>query len=555
MASIALLAGSASVICMLFCGVKNAYAGSFKVQLEVAVCNANLVCEEMIGEDYAHCPSDCEAPPPPPPDPTPAEANTGGMQTGGGYGGFGSWNSVGSTGTAQQQIRIPPVLAPVRRPTQQVQTVIASSSAPTASSSPTGIDGLIRISPFTNHAVLDFKVFFPSLLTISWGKTPSYELGIVGDSEYHKVFSKELSDLEPRTRYYYHLELLDSLRRVTTYDGSFITASSNSKAKFPVIIDFAANPGARTDELEFSWNIGPGIDTIDEMISQLKADEDAATAVSDADKLDAPFVRLTRSEFGFAMDPFDGKVVYEGSGNHAADVGLVDGQRYFYSIFLMDKKGNYSTPAIVFHAHKASLEADAASKLKKGMPYDPLLDDGAVFVVDQGSDSAGNADSYPIDCQKSVTDRTVSANAGVSMRFLQDGTEISADSSEIQADGTKSLLIQVGPDGLSDSDTVSLCLYSYEKERWNQYVLSKTADGGRELLFPKLSSEISGKLHYQFAIGMLKYKGEIENLRKGDITFALPEKDTDPIMKILGFSALGLGLILSLFKWLRALFI
>ena len=46
---------------------KEASADSVNVRLEVSVCNANLVCEAVIGENYGSCPSDCEAPPPPPP--------------------------------------------------------------------------------------------------------------------------------------------------------------------------------------------------------------------------------------------------------------------------------------------------------------------------------------------------------------------------------------------------------------------------------------------------------------------------------------------------------
>lgn len=528
---------------------KKTEAASFKVQLEVAVCNANLACEPEIGEDYHYCPSDCEAPPPPPPDPTPTGPNIGGSQTGGGYygGGFGSWNST-NTATQQPQTAIPPL--PIKKP--NTQTVTASSSAPSSNTPASGIDGRIRISPFANRALLDFGTFYPSLLTISWGKTPSYEMGISGDSAYRKNFSKELSNLEPGTRYYYHIELLDTLKRVTTYDGAFLTASSDSKAQLPVIIDFSEKQGARPDELEFSWGIKAGFDTVESMIDSIAANEDADTVVSESDRLERPFVRLTRSEFYFPMDPYEGKVVYEGSGSHAVDSGLVDGHSYFYSIFMMDKKGNHSNPAIIFHLHDNRSDSQQSPKNNaKTDVYDPLLDDEAGLILDQAKEDPVGPDAYPIDCLGTAS------RSGTSipfMRFSQDGGEISSAFDPIEADGTKSLLIRVGSQGLDDSDVVSMCFYSYEKERWNHYILSKKSDGSRELIFPQLSSVTSGKLHYQFAIGVLKYKGEIEIVRKGNIIFDIPEKKTNSIAKVLGFSTASLIIILSILRWIKVLF-
>lgn len=522
---------------------KHAAAQSFKVQLEVAICNSNMVCEDVIGENYQYCPSDCEAPPPPP-IPTVPNSGTGGTQSGAGYQGFGTWASLQQnlpSSTTQPVVRPLPITRPVPdRPTSPSRADDQLQDQGPAESA-TGIDGMVTVAPFSDRATLNFKTFFPSLLTISWGKTAAHERGIIGDSMYHQNFSKELSDLDPGTRYYYHIELLDSLKRVSSYDGKFITAFLDSKARLPIVIDFSKSPGTRHDELEFSWNIKPGFDTVTSRIRELMLNDKTKLAEEGYDVDGKPFVRLVRTDSFFPTDPLEGKVVYEGSGSHAADTGLVGGREYFYSIFLMDKKGNFSVPAIYSHLHPKISEG-GSGRGALGALYDPLLDDGSAYDPDHVLNSGENELAYPTECLAAEKTGT----EGYEASFFQDGMAISSDHVRIEADGHRDLSIGVDGQALDPEDIVSGCFYSHAAGRWDRYIFSKNPDGSRRLIFPALSSVPGGKIRYQFSIGVLKYKGKMETLKSGEIVFNVADTNAGFPIKETALAIVGIWIIFKI---------
>jgi hypothetical protein len=568
-----------SVFCLFACFLasvflfyKNASAESFNVRLDVAICNNNMICEEVIGENYQYCPSDCEAPPPPPPATTTPETpgNSGGY-SGGGY----NEPPVGTaTGTSTT-----PLPGPIQNATSGSLTKPGIPAKPnvknpakgTAPQAPLatglGIDGIVRVAPFIDHATLNFRTFLPSLLTISWGKTGTYELGASGDTWYHQNFSTDIGNLDPGTRYYYHLELLDSVRRTVSYEGSFVTAFSDSESRLPLILDLAARQGARDDELVFTWNIKPGFDT----------------AVHDPELGQKPYVRLVRSDDHFPTDPLEGKVIYEGSSDHALDIGLVNGHAYFYSAFLLDKNGNKSSPAILYHLHSVKTKPDsstatnvATSNNGDRQVYDPLLNDGSTFNLADFPDSTSG--EYPVECDKLNSsaystlnmprDQGLTAALGdfgnsqnsnrestsdVSVKpykvtFMQDGSEILHKKGDWEADGEKKLFIRVRGPGLEDQDMVGACFFSYAVGRWNYYILTKNNDGSRELIFPELSSVSGGKIYYQFAMGVLKYKGKIEILEHGQITFNVADKRANFSAELIALSIAGISLIMLMVR-------
>jgi hypothetical protein len=55
-------------------------------------------------------------------------------------------------------------------------------------------------------------------------------------------------------------------------------------------------------------------------------------------------VVLVRAENGFAMHPDVGEIVYEGTASSALDENVVEGKKYYYSIFSLDAQGRLSFP-------------------------------------------------------------------------------------------------------------------------------------------------------------------------------------------------------------------
>ncbi len=538
-----------------FFSYKNAEADSFRVKLEVAICNHNLFCEDVIGENYQYCPSDCEAPPPPPTPVSPDTTTFG--QTGAGFTNLGSSSSGSLTGTGAgtgtSAATKPPAEQDPPPPTRPV-TSASSSDAAMSAASKVGIDGLVNVAPFVDRATLTFRTFFPSLLTISWGKTAMYEQGASAASSYRQNFSKEVTGLEPGIRYYYRLDLLDTLKRRVSYEGSFLTAFSDSRARLPFAVDLINRPGADPDMLEFSWNVKPGFDTVNKDIDEIFLNNMATEPAASYEAERQVFARLVRSDFSFPSDPFEGKVIYEGAGDHAVDVSLVSGRKYFYALFLMDKKGNYSAPAIISHDHVVSLKKpasdDAAAGVSgKGKVYDPLIDDDSAFVVGVDTDPK----EYPVMCSQSQADMgAISDFSYEKIKFIQDGKEMPFKDGKVTVDGTKKVVIKLEGGDLEQKDVAGACFFSHYAEQWNYYILTRNSDGSREVIFPALSSVFSGKKYYQFVIGVLKYKGEIETLTHGEIIFDIPKSRAGFSLKLAILGLVIFGLIFGIFKKKKA---
>ncbi|MDQ5912487.1 MAG: hypothetical protein QG568_702 [Patescibacteria group bacterium] len=158
----------------LFCSPSVVRASSVNIDLDVLVCNANLVCEDITGETYLSCPTDC--------DPPPVATTT--PNSGGGS------SSVSPSATS----------------TQIVNYVKESSVVAT-----------------TNSAVLSFKTLLSSVVSVYWGKTLDYEIGSLAEAWYHNDFKVKLENLEPNTKYYFKIDLKDSFQKIITYSGEFTT--------------------------------------------------------------------------------------------------------------------------------------------------------------------------------------------------------------------------------------------------------------------------------------------------------------------------------------------
>lgn len=553
---------------------KIAHAESVNVNLLVHVCNMNLICEDVIGENYGSCPSDCEAPPEPPaPTSTPpsTQPGTGGSQSGGGY----TDPNYGSTTSGYPMNPNFPNRPGTIRPGTNGQNNNANNAGnnhgqniqgqngpnnnggigagigtntgsvirPPGSIPQTGIDGPITIAPYTTRATLNFKTYLASLLNISWGETATYEKGSSADSWYHQNFSKDITGLEPGRKYYYRFQLIDSLGRESEYEGQFITASERSRAPLPVVVNFFVNSYVNQEDKESNsganlwWSIKPPLETILKDINE----RDLIKDVDDKEK--KIFVRLTRSEFGYPQDPFEGKVIYEGSGEQATDIGLKDEAVYLYSIFVMNGKGEYSAPAVLRYTHNPgypnNIDEDSPKNSSKNYKnpiqslFDPLLQDPNPIAIEKWSnpDDLTGFCGFSESVMPALSLKDTFSDAGneykndLSIQFLKGGQILPVISGLVSTDGSQKLIIRVKNPLFEDRDKVGICLFSKDSLTYTHYLLSKNVDGTFELIFPAISSIFSEKRDYQFTIGMIKYNGEEVVLERGEISFFIPSKN------------------------------
>ncbi|MFM2383869.1 MAG: hypothetical protein RIQ72_441 [Candidatus Parcubacteria bacterium] len=524
-----------------------ASAESVNVELLVAVCNANLICEDVIGENYGSCPSDCEAPPEPPAPPVVTPSIPGAP--------------MGSSGYTNTTIftNIPAIQNP-QTPNNQNNSNNTNNgfpegiqTKPDADLPKQGINGVISIAPDTNQVTVLFKTYLPSLLTISWGKTPTYEIGSSAEVSYRSNFATNIQNLEAGTVYYYRLALLDSIGRTIEYEGQFTTSNRFVKAPLPVATDFRARQGLQGTGIELTWNIESALTTLQQEYERTIQDTDPKNDMAEPNI----YVRLVRSEFGFPKEPLEGKVIYEGRGERVSDFDVIDDENYFYSLFILNQKGQYSSPNVIRLRYKnikdtlSSQQGGVGAKDASGTYYDPLIKDkDAVPLKDllEAEERMGYcgiaANLRPVFDTISASDSIQKQEKNILIRFLQDRKELEIKNEVVIGHDGGALTLHVEGSLLKKAEYLPLCLVSNQTGKQNQYLLSQNQDGSYELILPAFFHKSGTKNDYQFTLGMIEYKGEEMVLLRGEIQFETSQNSSS--RTFVRFSIFSLIVILVL---------
>lgn len=156
---------------------------------------------------------------------------------------------------------------------------------------------------------------------IRFGRTLAYEQGSVSGGVYRADHSTVLYGLEPGTRYYVQIEVINGRGvRSVMKETSFQTKSSVAVSVPPNVRHLTAVMSA--DDVRLAWEnpvLLPG-DTI----------------------------RVLRSHLFFPTSPQDGVVVYSGVGSDVVDKGAVAAQpRQYYTVFVVRENGLSSSGAVV----------------------------------------------------------------------------------------------------------------------------------------------------------------------------------------------------------------
>ncbi len=511
--------------CMSLWGIypyATASAESVNVELLVAVCNNNLICEDVIGENYGSCSTDCEVPPEPPAPPVVTPGIPGAPIGSGGY-----TNTTIFT-------NIPAIQNP-QTPNNQNNSNNTNNgfpegiqTKPDAVLPKQGINGVISIAPDTNQVTVLFKTYLPSLLTISWGKTPTYEIGSSAEVSYRSNFATNIQNLEAGTVYYYRLTLLDSIGRTVEYEGQFTTSNRFIKAPLPVATDFRARQGLQGTGIELVWNIESALTTLQQEYKRTIQDTDPKNDIAEPNM----YVRLVRSEFGFPKEPLEGKVIYEGRGERVSDFDVMDDEDYFYSLFILNQKGQYSSPNVIRLRYKntkdtlSPQQGGVGSQNASGTYYDPLIKDkDAVPLKDllEAEERMGycgiRSNLPPISNTISVSDSIQKQEKNILIRFLQDKKELEIKNEVVIAYDGSAITLHVEGGLLKKAEYLPLCLVSNQTGKQNQYLLSQNQDGSYELILPAFFHKSGTKNDYQFTLGMVEYKGEETVLLRGEIQF------------------------------------
>ncbi len=155
-----------------------------------------------------------------------------------------------------------------------------------------------------------------TISTIKWGETTEVKEGVLTGiifSINHKV---EIVNLKPGTMYYFTIESKTITGRVSVNPPVFFFTKFLVDTTFPLA---PRNVKATTllSGINLTWQNPP-----DDNFS---------------------YVRIMRHEDRYRGDPFQGKLIYEGTAQKFLDKNVTAGKKYFYVLFARNKKGDFSS--------------------------------------------------------------------------------------------------------------------------------------------------------------------------------------------------------------------
>lgn len=206
-----------------------------------------------------------------------------------------------------------------------------------------------------NTATVKWKSAIPTMSNLKWGANPDYKDGIIRNVHYlldHKV---EITGLKEGSLYYFSIEASNLLGKTNSLENQVFRTLS--------LLD--TTPSSNPKNLKAS-SLPSGI------------------TISWTNPLDADFdyVRVMKNMDRFYASPFIGRLVYEGKGNYFLDDSVIEGKKYFYSVFSRDRAGNYSSGALIEIIHNPRGEDTWGAELTPLEKVEPLKD---IFTITQGT--------------------------------------------------------------------------------------------------------------------------------------------------------------------------
>ena len=182
----------------------------------------------------------------------------------------------------------------------------------------------LTIEVKNNSAVIKWKSSIPTMSNIKWGTNPDYKDGVVKNINFLMDHKVELTNLKSGTMYYFTIDAENLLGKTSTLENQvFQTLSSLDTVP----------PGNPT-------NVGAS------------SDPNGVTVLwTNPSDSDFDYIRVMKNTDRYYASPYVGYLAYEGKGNYFVDSNVVDGVRYFYSLFSRDFTGNYSSGSMIDIIH------------------------------------------------------------------------------------------------------------------------------------------------------------------------------------------------------------
>lgn len=214
--------------------------------------------------------------------------------------------------------------APVATTTLPIPVVPVATSTPTTTSATgdaTAVPAVrsFLITPANQSAKLTFVSYGPTRYLIRFGRTEAYELGSVSTNVFKTNHEATLSGLEPGTKYYVELTLINGY-------GIEKVVRRESFTTLPAITS-----------------------TVPTSASQLRGVVEGRNAILTWSNPDSfASVRVVRSHLFYPTDIYDGVTVYQGTSEAVTDKNVfVDADTVYYAVFVITADGRVAAPAVL----------------------------------------------------------------------------------------------------------------------------------------------------------------------------------------------------------------
>jgi chitodextrinase len=252
----------------------------------------------------------------------------------------------------------------------------------------------LKVEPSLYSSLIRFDTNLYSQVTVFWGVTPDYEMGSIAGQSLTKNHSINIEGLTPATNYYFKIELTDQYeRKLYLSNQTFVTKSLPDLIPPQNVTNLFAVGNDQV--INLSWN-NP--------------------------KVDFSEVRIVRSDKFYPKDLFDGKIVYEGRAEKFVDTDVSYGKDYYYTLFVKDSFGNYSSGAV------------AKARLYK-FGEKPVFGDFFGDVVELA---------------QSLVHPVISALTLLDIDFFQNGKKLSLVSDNVHIQGDRELKISLDYDKMPE---------------------------------------------------------------------------------------------------------
>lgn len=347
-------------------------------------------------------------------------------------------------------------------------TFSATQSGPTTTTNGSSVILLeyLNVSPDFLSALVAFGTNLPVQATVSWGKTRDLELGSIASALYQEDHYVQITGLEPGTKYFYKIVLVDGYGRTLTVDNEYFRTLSLPDVFPPAnVSNFKATPKDAT--IVLTWK----------------------NPTADFD-----IVRIVKSDKFYPRDPGEGEIIYEGRAERYVDEDVEYGKTYYYSAFSRDRAGNFSSGAVT----------DARLLRPGEEPQGPKLFGGILQLPKELID--------PLFRKFSILD----------IDFIQDGVKLPVVSDTVQIRGDRNLTISIDYDKVPEIlKTIAVTMFDPEdKSKTFSFLLRVNED---KTAYQAHIAAFERPGRYQFALAILDYKHQGLASLAGTIVARVPD--------------------------------